>query len=53
MENKFVFDYLTAILPMLPIIIMTYFFIKIVLYWLFIRLLNSIVFMFDLFAMVQ
>lgn len=52
-ENKLLFQYLTMVLPMLPIILMSYFFIKVAIYWLFIGLWNYIILLYQLSTMVQ
>ena len=51
-ENKLLFDYLTIVLPMLPIILLSYFFIKVAIYWLFIGLWNYIILLYELSIMI-
>jgi len=53
LENKLLFDYLTIVLPMLPIILLSYFFIKVAIYWLFIGLWNYIILLYKLSIMIQ
>jgi len=52
-ENKLLFQYLMMVLPMIPIILMSYFFIKIAIYWLFIGLGNSVISLYHLSLIVQ
>ena len=52
-ENRLLFQYLTMVLQMLPIILMSYIFIKIAIYWFFIGLWNFIILLFQLSTMVQ
>lgn len=52
-ENKLVYDYLTIVLPMLPIILLSYFFIKVAIYWLFIGLYHYIILLYELSIMIQ
>ena len=52
-ENKLLCDYLTMVLPMLPIILLSYFFIKVAIFWLFIGLWNYIILLYELSIMIQ
>lgn len=47
-ENKLLYDYLAIVLPMLPIMLLSYFFIKVAIYWLFIGLWNYIILLYEL-----
>ncbi|MFA6195616.1 MAG: hypothetical protein WC656_03115 [Sulfurimonas sp.] len=52
-ENKLLYDYLIIVSPMLPIILLSYFFIKVTIYWLFIGLKNYIILLYELSTMIQ